>query len=140
MKLNDSIRYLKGIGEKRAELFNKLGVFAICDLLYHIPRGYEDRTDIRNIADLAEGESVCVRVSLAGGIRSFRASTGARVTQVKMTDGTGILNVTWFNSPFMEKVLRSSQEFILFGKVGFRGRNPEMINPVTESQEKEGDF
>ena len=138
MKLNDSIRYLKGIGEKRAELFNKLGVFAICDLLYHIPRGYEDRTDIRDIVDLVEGESVCVRVSLAGGIRSFRASTGARVTQVKMTDGTGILNVTWFNSPFMEKVLKSSQEFILFGKVGFRGRNPEMINPVTESQEKEG--
>lgn len=138
MKLNDSIRYLKGIGEKRAELFNKLGVFTICDLLYHIPRGYEDRTDIREIAELVEGESVCVRVSLASGIRSFRASTGARVTQVRMTDGTGVLNVTWFNSTFMEKVLKNSNEFILFGKIGFRGRNPEMINPVTESQEQEG--
>lgn len=138
MKLADSIRYLKGIGEKRAELFNKLGVFTISDLLYHLPRGYEDRTDIRDIADLVEGESVCVRVSLAGGIRSFRASTGKRVIQVRMTDGTGILSATWFNAPYMEKVLRESGEFILFGRVGYRGRNPEMINPITETQNREG--
>ncbi len=138
MKLTDSIRYLKGIGEKRAELFQKLGVFTICDLLYHLPRGYEDRTNLREVATLQEGESVCVRVSLVGGIRSFRAKTGARVTQVHMSDGTGVLVVTWFNAPYIEKTLRSAEEFILFGKVGFRGRMPEMVNPVVETQERAG--
>lgn len=138
MKRKDSIRYLKGIGEKRAELFQKLGIFTVEDLLYHLPRGYEDRTDIREIADLNEGESVCVRVSPAGGIRSFRARTGARVTQVSMTDGTGVLKVTWFNAPYVEKQLRGSEEWVLFGKVGFRGRMPEMINPVMEDVEKAG--
>lgn len=134
MKLNDDIRYLKGIGEKRVELFHKLGVFNIQDLLYHLPRGYEDRTDIREISELSEGESVCVRVYPAGGIRSFRARTGARVTQMHMSDGTGMMNVTWFNSPFIEKTLREGGVFILFGKIGFRGRIPEMINPVIEKQ------
>ncbi len=138
MKLSDSIRYLKGIGEKRAELFHKLGVFTIQDLLCHLPRGYEDRTDIREVADLQEGESVCVRVSLGGGIRSFRARTGARVTQARMTDGTGVLTATWFNAPYAEKMLRGAEDFILFGKVSFRGRIPEMINPVTENQERAG--
>lgn len=138
MKSTESVRYLKGIGEKRAELFQKLGVFTIRDLLYHLPRGYEDRTDIREISQLQEGESVCVRVSLAGGIRSFRARNGARVTQVRMTDGSGILAVTWFNAPYMEKMLREAEELILFGKVGFRGNIPEMINPVTENQQRAG--
>ncbi len=138
MKLTDDIRYLKGVGEKRAELFQKLGVFTIRDLLYHLPRGYEDRTDIRAISELEEGECVCVRVSPAGGVRSFRARTGARVTQVRMTDGTGVLMVTWFHAPYIEKMLRGEEEFILFGKVGFRGRIPEMINPVTEGKERAG--
>ncbi|MBQ4145294.1 MAG: ATP-dependent DNA helicase RecG, partial [Clostridia bacterium] len=84
------------------------------------------------------GENVCVRVSPASGIRSFRARTGARVTQIYMSDGTGVMNVTWFNSPYIQKILRESQEFILFGKVTFRGRNPEMINPVTETEQRAG--
>ena len=138
MKLNDSIRYLKGIGEKRAELFHKLGVFTIRDLLYHLPRGYEDRSDIRDVADLIEGESVCVRVSLGSGIRSFRARTGARVLQVYMTDGTGVLTVTWFNAPYMENTLRGGGEFVLFGKVTFKGRTPQMVNPVIETADKAG--
>lgn len=138
MKRTDSIRYLKGIGEKRAELFQKLGVFTIEDLLYHLPRGYEDRTDIREIADLKEGESVCVRVSLAGGVRSFRARTGARVTQTRMTDGSGVMTVTWFHAPYIEKQLHGDGEWILFGKVSFRGRLPEMINPVMEDAQKMG--
>lgn len=138
MKLNDSIRYLKGIGEKRAELFHKLGVFSIRDLLYHLPRGYEDRTDVSPVADLREGESVCVRVSPAGGIRSFRAKNGARVTQVHMSDGTGLIAITWFNAPYIEKLLRSAEEFILFGKVEMKGRFPAMINPVIEKGDKVG--
>lgn len=138
MKRTDSIRYLKGIGEKRAELFQKLGVFTIEDLLYHLPRGYEDRTDIRDIADLTEGESVCVRVSTAGGVRSFRARTGARVTQARMTDGSGVMTVTWFNAPYIEKQLHGDGEWVLFGKVSFRGRLPEMINPVMEDAQRMG--
>lgn len=138
MKLNDSIRYLKGIGEKRAELFHKLGVFSIRDLLYHLPRGYEDRTDVCPVADLREGDCVCVRVSPAGGIRSFRARNGARVTQVHMSDGTGLIAITWFNAPYIEKLLRSTDEFVLFGKVEMKGRFPAMINPVTEKSDKSG--
>lgn len=53
MLLSDSVQYLKGIGEKRAELFHKLGIFTVEDLLYHLPRGFEDRTNIKDISDLA---------------------------------------------------------------------------------------
>lgn len=133
------IRYLKGIGEKRAELFNKLGVFSVGDLLRCLPRGYEDRTDIRDICDVEEGESVCVCASLASGIRSFRARTGARVIQARASDGTGIINLTWFNAPYVEKTLRSDESFTFFGKITKRGVLPEMINPVIEPSSAAGD-
>lgn len=136
--LNTDIRYLKGIGEKRAELFNKLGVFNIGDLLRFIPRAYEDRTDIREICDLQDGESVCVRATLAGGIREFRARNGARVTQTRASDGTGILNLTWFNAPYVKKSLTGGEHFTFFGKVGRRGMIFEMINPLVESETREG--
>lgn len=138
MKLKDSIRYLKGIGEKRAELFHKLGVFTIHDLLLHLPRTYEDRTRICTVENLEEGDSVCVQVSLAGGIRNFRARNGAQVIQASVTDGTGVLKVMWFHAPYIKKTLQSAEEFVLFGKVNFRGFLPEMINPVLEVSDKAG--
>ena len=99
MKRTDRIQFVKGIGEKRAELFHKLGVFSVEDLIFHFPRAYEDRTDVRAVSELSEGDTACVRVSPVSGIRSFRARNGARVTQVRMSDGSGVLSVTWFNAP-----------------------------------------
>lgn len=138
VSLSTDIRYLKGIGTKRAELFNKLGVFNIEDLLRYLPRAYEDRTDVREICDIQEGESVCVRASVAGGVRSFRARTGARVIQTRVSDGTGILNMTWFNAPYVQKALSSGEIFTFFGKVNRRGMIFEMINPLIEAESKEG--
>ena len=138
IKQNTDIRYLKGIGEKRAELFNKLGVFTVGDLLRYLPRGYEDRTDIRDICDVEDGESVCVRASLAGGIRSFKARTGSRVIQTRVSDGTGVMNLTWFNAPYVEKTLRASDSFTFFGKAVRKGTMLEMVNPLIESEHLAG--
>ena len=52
MRLSDNIQYLKGIGEKRAELFHRLGIFTVRDLLFHLPRGLEDRTNLKNVSEL----------------------------------------------------------------------------------------
>lgn len=133
------IRYLKGIGEKRAELFNKLGVFSVGDILRYLPRGYEDRTDIRNICDTQEGDMVCIRGTLAGGVRSFRARNRSRVIQVRVSDGTGIMNLTWFNAPYVEKALKAAYTFIFFGKVNRRGMMTEMINPSMEAVNADSD-
>lgn len=133
------IRYLKGIGEKRAELFNKLGVFSVGDILRYLPRGYEDRTDIRNICDTQEGDMVCIRGTLTGGVRSFRARNRSRVIQVRVSDGTGIMNLTWFNAPYVEKALKAAYTFIFFGKVNRRGMMTEMINPSMEAVNADSD-
>ena len=133
MLLSDSVQYLKGIGEKRAELFHKLGIFTVEDLLYHLPRGFEDRTNIKDISDLAEGETVCVKGVLAMGLRKFRARNGTWVIQTRLSDGSGVMQLTWFNAPYVEKSLEDpSAEYIFFGRVSYRRMSPEMVNPIIE--------
>lgn len=136
MKLSDDIRYVKGIGEKRAQLFEKMGVHTVQDLLYHLPRTYEDRSVIKNISDLLDGETVCVRGHLIQGVRSFRGAGGIRISQTAFSDGTGILKVTWFNSPYIQRSLFAGREYVIFGKAAFKANHFEMINPITEDEDK----
>lgn len=134
MKLKDSIQYVKGIGEARAKLFAKLGIFTAEDLLLYLPRTLEDRSEVKTIAELSDGETVCVRAVLASGVKSYRAPSRVSVTQATVSDGANLMKVTWFNSPYISNTLKSGGEFTFFGKAIYRGQYFEMINPVTESE------
>ncbi len=136
MKLSDSVRFIKGVGEKKAQLFSRLGVFTVSDLLYHLPRDYEDRSVIKNISDLIDGETVCVRCHLIQGIKSFRGGSGVKICQTAFSDGSGILKVTWFNALYIQKYLQSGEEYVLFGKTVYKGNYFEMVNPVCERDDK----
>ena len=83
------IRYLKGVGEKRAELFAKKGIKTVEDLLYYFPRSHEDRTEKKDIADCVEGETVCVSItvfSIPIFLSAAIASTevGLRVSEMRI--------------------------------------------------------
>lgn len=134
----DDIKYLKGIGEKRALLFHKLGVFTVRDLLYHLPRDYEDRSSVKKINELVGDERVCVKGSLVSGIRNFRARSGVKVTQTAAGDDTGVIKLTWFNADYVKNTLSPDEEFIFFGKVTYRGFSPEMVNPLIEKADSPG--
>jgi len=138
VKLNDSIQYVKGIGEKRAQTFEKLGIKTVSDLLYHLPRDYEDRSEIKNICDLIDGENVCVCARLTASPRSFKSRNRLMVTQTTVSDGTGIMKITWFNARYIENQLRGDREFVFFGNVTYKGRNAEMVNPVVEVYDGKG--
>ncbi len=134
MKLNDNIKFVKGIGEARARLFEKLGIFSVEDMLFHLPRALEDRSEVKEISELIDGETVCVRGSLASGIRTYRAKNRVTVTQASVSDGANLMKVTWFNAPFIANTLKSGGEFTFYGRAIWRGNIFEMINPVTESE------
>ncbi|MBR2916178.1 MAG: ATP-dependent DNA helicase RecG [Clostridia bacterium] len=131
--MEDSVQFIKGVGEKRAKTFEKLGIKTVSDLLYHLPRDYEDRSDIKNICDLIDGEKVCVLGRITASPRSFKSKNRLMVTQATISDGTGIMKITWFNARYIEGQLQGDREFVFFGEVTYRGRNAEMVNPVVES-------
>ncbi len=116
MDLNTSVQYIKGVGPARFELLNNLGVRTVHDLLYYFPRRYEDRRNLLPIARLKEGEfaTVKARVFKAGLRRSRR---GLAIFQAGLSDASGILNVVWFNQPYLKRYFKEGQNVILYGKV-----------------------
>ncbi len=129
--LNENISVLNGIGPKRAELFRTLGLFTVGDLLSHYPRGYEDRTKVKKIAELTDGETVCVRGRAVSPLRENRIRKNMYVCSVKISDGTSFLELVWFNNRFIKQMLRLDTEYIFYGKVSLSPKR-QMHAPLFE--------
>ena len=84
--LNTDVRYIKGIGEKKAQAFNKLGVFSLYDLISYFPRKYEDRSVYKPIALTADGETVCVCALVADTPRLTRIRRGLDIVKLRAVD------------------------------------------------------
>ena len=134
LDLNTDIRKLKGIGEKKALAFNKLGVFTLYDLVSFFPRKYEDRSVYKPIALAQDGESVCVNVLIADSPRLSRVRRGLDLVKFKAVDDSGIVDVTYFNQSYMKDNLHRGDSVVLFGKMEVHGSRRSMTNPVYERE------
>ena len=114
--LASSVGTLKGVGEVNQKRLARLGIETIRDLLYHLPRRYDDFSALKQIRQLEYGEEVTV-VGAVRESKSFRTSSGRQVTRIVLSDGTGAIEVSWFNQPFLEKKLRPGREIVISGKV-----------------------
>lgn len=135
--LNSSIRYLKGVGPKKAEFFEKLGIYTIYDLFHYLPRKYEDRREIISVKDakIGENQAVLGRVIKTG---LFTARTGRRIFEISIGDGNRRIYAVWYNQPFLKKVFLPGQEVILFGKVELQ-RRLQITHPVFEIISEDSD-
>lgn len=132
MELTTDIRYIKGVGEKKAKLLNKLGLFTMADLISYFPRTYEDRTEIKKISKLQLDDATCVKASLVGVPKLSHIRRQLNVLKFQVSDGTGILNITYFNQPWMKDRVKTDETYIIFGKVSGNLLRREMINPSIE--------
>jgi ATP-dependent DNA helicase RecG len=128
-----SIRFLKGIGPKRAQSFAGHGINTVEDLFYHFPRRYEDRTRFASIAMLQEGisQTIKARVMVSSERRSWRRR-GFSITQALVDDKTGRLECVWFNQPYIKQYLQPQTELILYGKPEHYAGRLQMSNPEFE--------
>jgi ATP-dependent DNA helicase RecG len=136
--LDQSIKYIKGIGEARARAFSKLGIFTVSDALNYFPREYEDRTVLKEITELLDGEECGVKASLISDIYETRPRKNLHIIKAQVTDGSAFLSLTWFNQDYIRTSLKAGIEYIFFGKVKRSGMQIEMLNPVIEKAEQSG--
>ncbi len=129
------IRYLKGVGEKRAELFAKKGIKTVEDLLYFFPRTYEDRSKTKYIADCENGETVCVGITVYSPVREHRIRRNMTVYSMIASDESGVMNVVWYNNRFVKDAFKTGEKYILYGKIAFNRNKIEMVNPMFEKGE-----
>jgi len=131
------VRYLKGVGPKKALLLGHLGVNTIGDLLYYLPRRYEDRSKFCLIKDLKVGEHHTVKGKvLTAGV--FETKRRIPVFQIAIGDSTGILYCVWFNMPFLKKAFEKGQTIIIYGKVERYGKL-QVNHPDYEIMQTESD-
>ena len=135
--LNTDVRYIKGIGEKKAQALNKLGVFSLRDLVSFFPRKYEDRSETKPIALTCDGESVCVEAMVADTPRLTRVRRGLDLVKLRAVDDSGVLDITYFNMPYAKDNLHRGESYVFYGKVEANGPRRSMINPVAEKAEGE---
>lgn len=128
-----SIRFIKGVGAKRAEAFAKKGIGTIEDFLYFLPKRYEDRTSFTRISCLKEGEVRTIRanVLVSGERRSFRRR-GFSITEAVVEDDGSRLSCVWFNQPYLKQYLRPQTQVILYGRAEKYGGRLQMTNPEFE--------
>lgn len=136
--LTKSIKYIKGVGEVRAKLLYKLGIFTAFDALTHFPRDYEDRTAVKKINELTDGEECSVKASLISEVANTKPRGNLTISKVLVSDGSAFLSITWFNHAYLKNSLKKDEEYIFFGKVKRSGMRFEMQNPVIEDVETHG--
>ena len=135
--LNTDVRYIKGIGEKKAQALNKLGVFSLRDLVSFFPRKYEDRSSVKPIALTCEGENVCVEAMVADTPRLTRVRRGLDIVKLRAVDDSGALDITYFNMPYAKDNLHRGETYVFFGRIETSGPRRGMVNPVFEKAEGE---
>ena len=95
-----NIRYLKGVGEKRAQHLYSLGIDTIGALLRYFPRGYEDFSNIKQIFDCSADEKVCVKARIITPIVEHKIRSNMTLYKFKISDGTAYVQVTIFNNKY----------------------------------------
>ena len=132
--LNTDVRYIKGIGEKKALAFGKLGVFSLYDLVSFFPRKYEDRSQFRPIAETLDGETVCIRALIADTPRLTRIRRGMELVRFRAVDESGAVDITYFNQNYVKDTLNRGDLVCFYGRIECKGARRSMANPVYEHE------
>lgn len=135
MKLDTDIKYLKGVGERRAAMLSRLGVSDVNALVRLYPRIHEDWSQIKSINEAQIGEICCIKGIVGSPVRKNLIRKGLTLYKTEITDGSGIMGITIFNSRFAAEKLTEGDEFLFFGRVGGNLYRKEMNSPEIEPAE-----
>ena len=123
------VRYLKGVGPKTAERFEKLGILTLSDLLCHYPRRYLDFSKPYSIAEAPSDTECVVKAEVFAKPGGRILPGGRRMERITAGDDVSILEVTWFNNPYAVQKLELGQEYYFQGIVTGGMLRRQMVNP-----------
>lgn len=135
MQITDSVRTVKGIGEKAEQCLNRMNIYTVGDLLEHYPRDYDEFKPIRPIESLTEGELVAVEGSLLARPQ-MKTAGRLKILTITLQDETGCILVTWFNMPFLRNQLKMGTRYILRGKIAKKNGRLVLEQPKMYTKEE----
>ncbi|MBI2174766.1 MAG: ATP-dependent DNA helicase RecG [Candidatus Omnitrophica bacterium] len=130
-----AIRFVKGVGPQRMEQLARLGIETLEDACYYAPRRYEDRSCFAPIRNLVPGKTATIHGTVLSCTLT-RIRAGRSLVKAELGDETGVLQVTWFNQPYLARQLKVGERLILYGKVE-SSRRVQMIHPEMERMDSQ---
>lgn len=135
MELDDSIKTVKGIGDKTAAGFSRLGIYTVRDLLYTFPRYYLTYDDPGRVSDAAPGARCSVKARIISR-PSEKRGRKFLVTTFTCTDGTSELRIIFFNSPYIKSIFHIGDTYVFVGRIKMSGQIYTMEMPEYYSAAK----
>lgn len=131
--LDSDLTALKGVGQKRAGLFEKLGVTTVGDLLRYYPRDYQDFSVPTPLSACVPGEICCVEACVVSPVRSIHARGGLLICKFRVADDTGECTITFFNNRFVSAMFTEGTSYRFCGRMGGSLLRRELSSPEFES-------
>jgi len=116
--LEKKVQYLKGVGPVKSKALLNLGITTIYDLLTHYPRRYEDRSVVTKLSEAKVGETETISGILVN-VTEHNPRRGLKMLKAVVNDGSGFLQMTWFNQPFVKKNLKIGRRIFATGKMNY---------------------
>lgn len=117
--LTSSVRYAKGVGEKRAQLFKKLNIKTVSDLLYHFPAYYEDRSNVISIGQTSPGKRQVIQGKIIL-VDQFKIAKNLFILKAAIRDDTGVIYAIWYNQNYLGQLIKKGKELVVSGKVEWK--------------------
>ncbi|MBQ7333059.1 MAG: DEAD/DEAH box helicase [Clostridia bacterium] len=117
LTLNSPVSELSGVGTARAAQLKKLGIETLKDLLYCLPRSFENRSDVRLLRDFNPDFPVSYILTVASEVKSARIRKNLTIEKFRAFDESGSCEIVFFNSPFIKDVFHIGSSFRFFGKI-----------------------
>lgn len=135
MEYSTPVIQLKGVGEKTAKIFGKMGILTVGDLIRFYPRDYEKFEEVLPVQEIKKGEVCAVRVRLMGNI-TVKKVRNLTILSALATDGTGKIKLTFFNMPFLKNVLKPGGVYLFRGMVQQKDGMPVLEQPKMYKDEE----
>ncbi len=117
LSIDTDIKFLKGVGEKRARLLGRLGIDTVGALLSFYPRAYKDLSKIDYIYDVEAEKMVCIKAKIITDITEHRIRTNMILYKFKVSDQSGSMSVTIFNNKYLAEKLNTGATYLFYGKI-----------------------
>lgn len=134
--LNKEIQYVKGVGPARAKTLNKLGIYTLEDLITYYPRVYEDRSKIKSISEVQDGEKCTIEATAITNINLRMLGKARSIEKVIVKDETDTCMITWFNQPYIKGQIYKGENYRFFGKMTIKNGTRELNSPVFDAIDK----
>ena len=133
--LEKDVKYIKGVGPNRVKLLNKLGIYALKDLITYYPRTYEDRSKPKNIVECIDGEEALIEAYASGRVSDVRLR-GKTMQKLIIRDETGVATAVWFNQSYLKNKFEQGKKYTFYGKISNCFGKITITSPVFDEEGK----